>query len=210
MSHVDMRHTEDVKIAMSIKIGVLVETCEGIKILLKEEGSFNRKNILTQTVPFQPESQQNERSFQTLQSRNRELLKNCAELHGLMSTNRHNKLHAQQQLSSTYRELAKNATDCAFPDADKSVLQKLRQRISDLEEEHVSLHQNFIKQQSNFRQTVRDQRRNLVDSINRTRALTSSLGSGLALVSSISLGEMQNNNDAFDDHFDSVNARKTA
>lgn len=178
--------------------------------MLKEEGSFNRKYIQTQAVPFQPESQQNEGSFQTLQSRNRELLQNCTKLHGLMSTNRHNKLHAQQQLSNTYRELAKNATDCTFPDADKSVLQKLRQRITDLEEEHISLHQDFIKQQSNFRQTVRDQRRNLVDSINRTRALTSSLGSGLALVSSISLAQMQHNNAAFDDSADSLDERKTA
>lgn len=191
-------------------LDVLVETFEENKILFKEDRNYNSAKNNTQALPFHPESKQNILSFQTLQSQNKDLLTNCSELNQLMSMNRKNRLHAQQQLSKTYRELAARATECKPPFAVTELLHRIRQRIADLEEEHVNLHEQYIAQQSQFRETVRAQRRSLVDSINKTRALTSNIGIGLSLVSNTP-AETQNFGDAYDHtSLYAINKRKTA
>ncbi|MFK7857305.1 MAG: hypothetical protein AB8B64_00700 [Granulosicoccus sp.] len=116
-----------------------------------------------------------------------------------MSENVENRAKAKGRLSKIYRLLAQRtfAEERAAP--YQAQLQSIRDDILDLEKEHIVLHQQFINIQSQFRETVKNQRRDLMETINRTRAKASMVRSGNMLVSNMTVGQPANSDSSSDD-----------
>lgn len=149
--------------------------------------SCNKDNpSRAQILPFEadPELQKDMGSFQALQTQSNALLTQSKNIQSLIHRNRQNRLVNQQQIARICQTSIQQAEEPSQIAEEHKLLVNLRLQIAELDAEHVSLHQEFIGLQSHIRKVVRGQRSKLVESINRTRALTASKEGGIALVSS--------------------------
>lgn len=124
-------------------------------------------------------------SFQTLQSLSKSLFESSTEVQRLMDVNRLNREIAKKELAEGCQLMGKLDTSQQKTQVTKSVLHDLRRQIFTLEEEHIALHKEFISLQARCRQVVKEQRRNLVGTINRTRALSPTADGEMRLVASM-------------------------
>lgn len=147
--------------------------------------SDSEKHENNHVLPFDHEtkSPQSIGSFQALLTQSNAMLTQSTQLQSMMQTNREKRLTIQQQITRFCRLIPLRSDDGTQFSDEQSILDNLRLKVSELDAEHIRLHQQFINLQGRIRQMVRSQRSSLVDSINKTRALTANTGSGLALVS---------------------------
>jgi len=169
------------------------------------DGDFSNKPMLSS----QPDIHNSRDSFQSVQVRNKELLTGCTNIQKQMSDNRQKRLTAQKHLNTNHRQLT-FTKDENMLSARNEVMVKIRRQIFVLEEEHVALHQQFIALQTQFRQCVTDQRRQLVETINQTRSRTFSAQRAIASYVDMPSWEAANSG-AFDESFSrAASLRKSA
>lgn len=180
--------------------------------------SCNKDNpSRAQILPFEadPELQKDMGSFQALQTQSNALLTQSKNIQSLIHRNRQNRLVNQQQIARICQTSMQQADETSQEETSQiaeehKLLVNLRLQIAELDAEHVSLHQEFIGLQSHIRKVVRGQRSKLVESINRTRALTASKEGGIALVSSRHIVNTTNKNITTQNDLETTPLKKSA